>query len=93
MLRIHFLQHWFKLAGETFENALYDSAAFCKFARFELRSERARDATTLLNFRRRQPSLCTALTAANMHDSQVFPELMYGNERRLYGELAYRGEK
>lgn len=52
MLRIHFLQHWFNLADEACEDALYDSAAFRSFARIDLGSERAPDATTLLKFRR-----------------------------------------
>lgn len=52
MLRIHFLQHWFNLADEACEDALYDSAAFRSFAQIDLGSERAPDATTLLKFRR-----------------------------------------
>jgi IS5 family transposase len=52
MLRIHFLQHWFNLADEACEDALYDSAAFRSFARIDLGAERAPDATTLLKFRR-----------------------------------------
>ncbi len=52
MLRIHFLQHWFNLADEACEDALYDSAAFRSFAGIDLGSERAPDATTLLKFRR-----------------------------------------
>jgi transposase, IS5 family len=52
MLRIHFLQHWFNLADEACEDALYDSAAFRSFVGIDLGSERAPDATTLLKFRR-----------------------------------------
>lgn len=52
MLRIHFLQHWFNLADEACEDALYDSAAFRSFARIDLGCERVPDATTLLKFRR-----------------------------------------
>lgn len=52
MLRIHFLQHWFNLADEACEDALYDSAAFRQFVGLDLGSERAPDATTLLKFRR-----------------------------------------
>ena len=28
--------------------------------------------------------------AANVHDSKALPELMHGNETRLYGDSAYR---
>lgn len=52
MLKIHFLQHWFNLADEACEDALYDSAAFRSFVGIDLGSERAPDATTLLKFRR-----------------------------------------
>jgi transposase, IS5 family len=52
MLKMHFLQHWFNLADEACEDALYDSAAFRSFVGIDLGSERAPDATTLLKFRR-----------------------------------------
>jgi IS5 family transposase len=52
MLKIHFLQHWFNLADEACEDALYDSAAFRRFVGIDLGHERAPDATTLLKFRR-----------------------------------------
>jgi IS5 family transposase len=52
MLRMHFLQHWFNLADEACEEALYDSAAFRQFVGIDLGEERAPDATTLLKFRR-----------------------------------------
>lgn len=52
MLRIHCLQHWFNLADEACEDALYDSAAFRSFVGIDLGEERAPDATTLLKFRR-----------------------------------------
>lgn len=52
MLRIHFLQHWFNLADEACEDALYDSAAFRSFVGLDLGVEGAPDATTLLKFRR-----------------------------------------
>jgi IS5 family transposase len=169
MLRIHFLQHWFNLADEACEDALYDSAGFRRFAGIDLGSERAPDATTMLKFRRllerhqlgealmvrvnghlkscgvkigngtivdatiiaapsstknkqgrRDPEMhqtkkghqwhfgmklhigvdsrsgvthSAQVSAANLHDSQVLPELMHGKERRLYGDSAYRGEK
>jgi transposase, IS5 family len=32
-------------------------------------------------------------TAANVHDSQVLPELLHGEETRVYGDTAYRGQK
>ena len=36
-------------------------------------------------------SVCS--TAANVHDSQVLPDLLLGAERRVYGDSAYRGQK
>lgn len=34
-----------------------------------------------------------SVTAANVHDSQQLGKLLHGNETRLYGDSAYRGQK
>lgn len=34
-----------------------------------------------------------SVTAGNVHDSQELPKLLHGEETRLYGDSAYRGEK
>ena len=34
-----------------------------------------------------------SITAANVHDSQQLPNLLHGQERRLYGDSAYRNQK
>ena len=34
-----------------------------------------------------------SVTSGNVHDSQELPNLLHGEERRLYGDSAYRGEK
>ena len=34
-----------------------------------------------------------ASTPANVHDSQMLPELLHGEETRLYGDTAYAGQK
>jgi len=52
MLRIHFIQHWFNLADEACEEALYDSASLRRFAGINLGREPVPDATTMLKFRR-----------------------------------------
>jgi transposase, IS5 family len=52
MLRIHFIQHWFNLADEACEEALYDSAALRRFVGIDLGAEPVPDATTMLKFRR-----------------------------------------
>src|SRR6202521_1780239 len=51
MLRIYFLQHWYGLAGEALEDALYDSQALRGFAGIELNRAPVPDATTVLPFR------------------------------------------
>jgi IS5 family transposase len=33
-----------------------------------------------------------AATAANVHDSQVLPELLHGQETRVWGDAAYSGQ-
>ena len=34
-----------------------------------------------------------SVTTGNVHDSQELPNLLHGEERRLYGDSAYRGKK
>jgi IS5 family transposase len=51
MLRIYFLQHWYGLADEALEDALYDSQALRGFAGIDLAVATVPDATTVLNFR------------------------------------------
>ncbi|MGH6610575.1 MAG: IS5 family transposase [Burkholderiaceae bacterium] len=51
MLRIHLLQHWFNLADEAMEEALYDSAALRAFVGLDLGREPVPDATSVLRFR------------------------------------------
>jgi len=34
-----------------------------------------------------------AVTAANVHDSQVLPDLLHGDETRVWGDSAYAGQK
>jgi IS5 family transposase len=52
MLRMLFVQHWFNLADEACEEALYDSQSLRNFVGIDLGRERVPDATTLLKFRR-----------------------------------------
>jgi transposase, IS5 family len=51
MLRIYFVQHWYGLADEALEDALYDSQALRGFAGIDLAVRSVPDATTVLNFR------------------------------------------
>lgn len=51
MLRIHFLQHWFNLADQACEEAVYDSISLRRFAGIDLGREPVPDATSLLRFR------------------------------------------
>jgi len=169
MLRIHFIQHWFNLADEACEEALYDSASLRRFVGIDLGREPVPDATTMLKFRRllndnklgeqlfskvgevlqqggfklktgtivdatiigapsstknadnaRDPEMhqtrkgnqwyfgmkmhigvdsqsglahSAVVTAANVHDKHPLPELLHGNERRVYGDSAYASQK
>jgi transposase, IS5 family len=36
---------------------------------------------------------CADTTAANVHDSQMLPELLHGEERRVYGDTAYHHQR
>lgn len=33
------------------------------------------------------------VTAANVHDSQLLPDLLHGDETRVWGDSAYAGQK
>jgi IS5 family transposase len=168
MLRIHFIQHWFNLADQACEEALYDSASLRSFAGIDLGVEPVPDATTMLKFRRllgehklgeqlfakvgeelqangfkvktgtivdatiigapsstknadkaRDPEMHQAkkgqqwyfgmklhigvdsqsglahsavVTSANVHDKHPLPDLLHGNERRVYGDSAYASQ-
>src|ERR1700716_4014192 len=51
MLRIYFLQQWFKLSDPQAEDAIYDSESMRRFARVELGDEVVPDESTILRFR------------------------------------------
>jgi len=167
MLRIHLLQHWFNLADEAMEEALYDSAALRRFVGIDLGREPVPDATSLLRFRhlleqhelggaifqrvgellqsrglklsggtivdatliaapsstknagqQRDPEMrqtkkgnqwhfgmkvhvgadaqsgavhAAVVTAANVHDKHAVPDLLHGEETRVYGDRGYQG--
>jgi IS5 family transposase len=169
MLRMYFVQHWFNLADQACEEALYDSANLRRFVGIDLGREPAPDATTLLRFRRllesnklgealfarvneelkergykvqtgtivdatiigapsstknkqkaRDPEMhqtrkgqqwyfgmklhigvdsktglvhSARVTAANEHDKHSIPDLLHGEERRVYGDSAYHSQK
>ncbi|CAH2905024.1 MAG: Mobile element protein, partial [uncultured Paraburkholderia sp.] len=66
MLRIHFVQHWFNLAGFACEEALYGTS-LRRFVGIDLGCEAVPDATTLLKFRR--------LLEKNKLGEQLFAEV------------------
>ena len=51
MLRIYFLQQWFKMSDPQAEDSLYDSAAMRNFVGIDLGNEAAPDETTICKFR------------------------------------------
>jgi len=169
MLRMLFVQHWFNLADEACEEALYDIASLRKFVGIDLGRERAPDGTTLLKFRRlleqhklgealfakvgevlqahgvkvgtgtivdatiigapsstknaerqRDPEMhqtrkgkqwyfgmklhigvdshsglahSAVVTSANVHDKHPLPELLHGDELKVYGDSAYASQQ
>ncbi len=169
MLRIHFIQHWFNLADEACEEALYDSLSLRRFVGIDLGREPVPDATTMLKFRRllnelklgeqlfakvgevlqqsgfkvktgtivdatiigapsstknadnaRDPEMhqtkkgqqwyfgmklhigvdsqsglahSAVVTPANVHDKHPLPDLLHGDEQRVYGDSAYSSQK
>lgn len=51
MRRIHLLLHWFNLAGNAKEEALYDIASLRRFVGIDLGVERVPDEAAVLKFR------------------------------------------
>ena len=51
MIRIHFMQQWFKLSDPAMEDALYDIESMRRFAGIELGRDPVPDETTILKFR------------------------------------------
>jgi transposase, IS5 family len=51
MLRMYFLQHWFKLSDPAVEEALYDSPTMRAFVGIDLGREPVPDDTTVCRFR------------------------------------------
>lgn len=169
MMRMLFVQHWFNLADEACEEALYDSASLRSFVDIDLGRERVPDSTTLLRFRRlleqhqlgqallakvgevlqghgmkvgtgtivdatiisapsstknkekkRDPDMrqvgkgknyffgmklhigldsdwglvhSAVVTPANVHDKHPLPDLLHGEEFKVYGDSAYAGQQ
>jgi len=168
MLRIYFLQQWFKLSDPGVEEALYDSSVMRGFVDIDLGCEAVPDETTVCKFRhlleqhglggqilgsvnlhlqakgvrittgtivdatilhaatstknrqqQRDPEMhqtrkgkqwyfgmkahvgvdsktkiihTAVATAANIADSTVLPDLLHGEETRVWGDQAYRGQ-
>ena len=51
MLKIYFMQQWYKLSDPAMEDALYDSESLRRFAEIDLETEIIPDETTILHFR------------------------------------------
>ncbi len=51
MLRMYFIQQWYRLADVAVEDAIYDSQALRNFCSIDLSIKSVPDATTLMNFR------------------------------------------
>jgi transposase, IS5 family len=103
MPRIHFIQHWFNLADLACEEALYDSASLRSFVHnpHKVNTGTIVDATiigapssTKNADKARDPDMHqTRVTAANMHDKHPLPDLLHGNEQRVYRDSAYASQK
>jgi len=170
MMRMLFVQHWFNLADQACEEALYDGASLRSFVGIDLGRELVPDCTTLLRLRRlleqhqlgqalfakvgellqgrgmevgtgtivdatiisapsstknkdkdkkRDPEMqsvgkgknyffgklhigvdsswglvhSAVVTAANVHDKHPLPDLLHGEEFKVYGNSTYAGQQ
>jgi IS5 family transposase len=105
MLRIYFLQQWFNLADPAVEEALYDSSTLRHFAGIDLGAEPVPDETTKkgknwyfgmkahVGVDSKTKIIHTAVaTAANVSDVAILPDLLHGEETRVWGDGAYQGQ-
>jgi IS5 family transposase len=51
MLKIYFMQQWYKLSDPAMEDALYDSESIRRFAEIDIETDVIPDETTILHFR------------------------------------------
>jgi len=51
MLKIYFMQQWYKLSDPAMEDALYDSESIRRFADIDIETDEIPDETTILHFR------------------------------------------
>jgi len=51
MLKIYFMQQWYKLSDPAMEDALYDSESIRRFAEIDMETDVVPDETTILHFR------------------------------------------
>ena len=51
MLKIYFMQQWYKLSDPAMEDALYDSESLRRFADIDIETDVIPDETTILHFR------------------------------------------
>ena len=51
MLKIYFMQQWYKLSDPAMEDALYDSESIRRFAEIDMETDVIPDETTILHFR------------------------------------------
>src|SRR2546421_493655 len=93
MLRIYFVQQWFNLSDPAVEEALYDSLVMRRFVDIDLGREAVPDETTVCRFRHLLETHAVVAAPANVADSTVLPELLHGQETRVWGDQAYRGQR
>ena len=51
MLKIYFMQQWYKLSDPAMEDTLYDSESIRRFAEIDMETDVIPDETTILHFR------------------------------------------
>src|ERR671934_250040 len=81
MLRIYLLQQWFNLSDPAVEEALYDSSAMRRFVGIDLGREPVPDETTVCRFRHL------------LEEHDLGQQLFDGQETRVWGDQAYRGQR
>jgi IS5 family transposase len=86
-LRIYFLQQCFNRSDPAVEEGLYDSSAMRRLIGIALGREPVPDETTVCRFRHLLED------AGQFADSTVLPELLRGQETRVGGDQAYRGQR
>ena len=83
MLKIYFMQQWYKLSDPAMEDALYDSESIRRFAEIDIGTDVIPDETTILHFRH----LLEKHDLTRKPDGRISPKPWRMGWRTIWGKI------